>query len=160
MTTAIRSLPQFSIPMILWRSAVISATSVASVLLGVVPALQVPAANAMFSQAAYAQTVSDQEVQNYARAVLAIEPIRQSAYNRIKQLVGSSNVPEIYCDQPSSISNLPENVRGIAVEYCNQAIPIAERYQLSITRFNEITRAHQNDPALSNRIQQAILQLQ
>lgn len=131
--------------------------------MGWVPAIQsAPTATIElnFSQVASAQSISDSEITSYARSVVAIEPLRQSAFEQIKQITGSANVPAIACHRPSSLNDLPDNIRSIAVNYCNQAISIVESNNLTITRFNEITVAHQSDPALSDRIQQAILQLQ
>jgi hypothetical protein len=113
-----------------------------------------------FERAAYAQAVSDQEIQSYARSVLAIEPVRLAAYNKIKQMTGSNEVPVVACHRPSSLSSLPDTIRDVAVEYCNQAIAIVESNNLTITRFNQITVAHQSDSSLSDRIQQAINQIQ
>lgn len=159
MITAV-SRPSYSIQRLLARSVLIGALSAAGIVLGLVPTLQPTSFELSFSQAAYAQSVSDDEIVNYARSVLAIEPMRQSAFEQIKQITGSANVPAIECHRPSSLSSLPENIRDIAINYCNEAIAIVERNNLTISRFNAITVAHQSDPALSDRIQQAILQLQ
>lgn len=132
--------------------------SALGILAGAVPSLGLDGVK--FERAAYAQAVSDQEIQSYARSVLAIEPVRVAAYNQIKQMSGSSDVPVVACHRPSSLSNLPDSIRDIAVEYCNQAISIVESNNLTITRFNQITVAHQSDPSLSDRIQQAINQIQ
>lgn len=142
------------------QAVTVSTLTTAGVLLGVVPSLQPVSFNLSFDAAAYAQSVSAEEVQNYARSVLAIEPIRMSAYNKIKQITGSDEVPPVACHRPSSLSNLPENIRDIAIDYCNQAIAIVESNDLTITRFNQITIAHQSDAALSNRIQQVINRIQ
>ncbi|MFM7424995.1 MAG: DUF4168 domain-containing protein [Elainella sp.] len=128
------------------------------ILAGAVPSLGLDGVK--FERAAYAQAVSDQEIQSYARSVLAIEPVRVAAYNQIKQMSGSNDVPVVACHRPSSLSNLPDSIRDIAVEYCNQAIAIVESNNLTITRFNQITVAHQSDASLSDRIQQAINRIQ
>lgn len=158
MLTVFCSLPWFCRRFLL-QTLVVSSLSTVGLLLGVVPSLQ-PVAGLSFGTAAYAQSVSDQEIQDYAKSVLSIEPLRQAAYNQIKQITGSDDLPAVACHRPSSLSNLPDNIRDIAVDYCNQAIAIVERNELTITRFNEITIAHQSDRSLSNRIQQAINQLQ
>lgn len=159
MHTLLRLLPQSGIQHLLLQALVASFLSTVGVLLGIIPGLQ-PVSGLTLSSVAYAQTVSDQEVQSYARSVLAIEPIRLSAYNKIKQMTGSDEVPVVACHRPSSLSNLPENIRDIAIDYCNQAIAIVEGNNLTITRFNQITVAHQSDRGLSDRIQQAINQIQ
>ncbi|NJR63227.1 MAG: DUF4168 domain-containing protein [Cyanobacteria bacterium CRU_2_1] len=155
-------MPSLSVKPFLARSLIIGAISTASILFGLVPNLQHPTSGFTldFNTAAYAQSISDEEVISYARSVLAIEPFRQAAYEQIKQITGSSNVPQIACHRPSSLNELPSNIRQIAIDYCNQAISIVESNSLTISRFNEITVAHQSDSTLSERIQQIILQLQ
>jgi hypothetical protein len=167
MLTASRSLPQFDLQRRLVQALVVSTLSTVGLLLGVVPSFK-PAPAGSFhlslSQAAYAQAdpqaVSNDEVQSYARSVLAIEPIRVKAYQEIQQMTGSDDVPVVACHRPSSLSELPENIRDVAVDYCNQAISIVERNNLTITRFNQITIAHQNNRSLSDRIQQVINRIQ
>jgi hypothetical protein len=163
MITVLRPLPRRSIQLLL-QGLVVGTLSTVGVLLDIVSpsptSLNPTSFNFTVGSAAYAQSVSDQEVQSYAQSVLAIEPIRQAAYNKIKQISGSSEVPVVACHRPSSLSNLPESIRDIAVDYCNQAIAIVERNNLTITRFNQITVAHQSNPGLSDRIQQVINQLQ
>ncbi|MBF2046364.1 MAG: DUF4168 domain-containing protein [Leptolyngbya sp. IPPAS B-1204] len=164
MITVLRPLPRCSIRLLL-QVLVVGILSSVGVLLEVTPSSS-PTSSSLTSlsftvgRVAFAQSVSDQEVQSYARSVLAIEPIRQAAYNKIKQMSGSSDVPVVACHRPSSLSDLPDTIRDIAVDYCNQAIAIVERNNLTITRFNQITVAHQANPDLSNRIQQVINQLQ
>lgn len=136
----------------------IATASAVGVLMGWVPSYHAPTASLSLSSSAQAQSVSSDEIQRYARAVLSIEPLRQSTYNTIKNRVGY--VPAIRCDVPSSLQELDSGIRQNAIEFCNSAIQIADRNQLSITRFNQITAAHENDPTLAERIQQAILQLQ
>lgn len=167
-------LPHFQIKRLLTRSLVISVLSMAGVVVGLVPAIEYSAEHSTggftgeltggltitFGSSAYAQTITDEEIANYAQSVLEIEPLRQSAYEQIKQITGSANVPPIACHRPNSLNELPSNIRQIAINYCNQAIEIVEQHDLTISRFNAITVAHQDDPALSDRIQQAILQLQ
>lgn len=171
-------LPHFQIKRLLTRSLVISVLSMAGVVVGLVPAIEHSAEHSTggftsgftgeltggltitFGSSAYAQTITDEEIANYAQSVLEIEPLRQSAYEQIKQITGSANVPPIACHRPNSLNELPSNIRQIAINYCNQAIEIVEQHDLTISRFNAITVAHQDDPDLSDRIRQAILQLQ
>ncbi len=77
--------------------------------------------------------------------------------NEIKQIVGE--VPRIICDEPSSINALPGNVPQIAVSYCDQARQMIERQNLTVTRFNEITRRQQSDPQFREQIQGEILKI-
>jgi hypothetical protein len=147
---------RFKFKNLLDRSLMVAVGASVSLCLGLVPSFQI-SSGVSFSSVAYAQSISDSDVQSYARSVLAIEPLRQSAYEEIKGISGS--VPRIECHRPSSLNDLPDNVRQIAASYCNQAISIVERNGLTITRFNEIRMAQDADSSLLNRIQQAILEL-
>jgi hypothetical protein len=148
------------------RPLVIGMISTLGVVSGLVPGFQFTpldrTATVVISNSAYAQTdsITSQEVQNYARSVLAIEPIRQEAYNQIKQITGNRDVPAIACHQPSSLNNLNRNIREIAVNYCNQSIAIVEQNDLTIGRFNLITTTQQADPGLQQRIQAELVRLQ
>ncbi len=142
--------------------ALTAGTLAASLLLGVIPSVDQAGLN--LSGAAYAQNgagqVTSQEVQSYARSVLAMEPYREAAFGEIQQITGSNDVPVVACHRPSSLSNLPENIRDIAIDYCNQAIAIVERNGLTITRFNQITVSHQSDATLRSQIQGEICKIQ
>lgn len=147
------------------RSLVVGLLATLGLLSGAVPKLGAQSPAAMFSNAAYAQTttttaVSNEEVRNYARSLLSIEPIRLTAYEEIKRISGSDRVPAIACHQPDSLNNLNRNIREIAVNYCTQAISIVASNNLSIGRFNTITSLLQNDRALASRIQDELVRLQ
>ncbi|MBD1870893.1 DUF4168 domain-containing protein [Cyanobacteria bacterium FACHB-471] len=148
------------------RPLVIGILSTVSLVSGLVPGFQANSldrtATVAISNSAYAQAnaISDQEVEDYARSVLAIEPIRQETYNQIKQIIGNRDVPAIACHQSNSLNNLNRNIREIAVNYCNQSIAIVEQNNLDIGRFNLITTSQQSDAQLRERIQRALIQLQ
>jgi len=148
------------------RPLVIGIFSAVSLASGLIPSLQVNSldrtATITVSNSAYAQAngITSQELQNYARSVLAIEPIRQETYNQIKQIIGNRDVPAIACHQPNSLNNLNRNIREIAVNYCNQSIAIVEQNDLTIGRFNLITTSQQSDPDLQQRIQAELIRLQ
>jgi Domain of unknown function (DUF4168) len=142
------------------KSLLASVVVSAGLLAGLAPDQHSPLPRLVVGSAAYAQdTVTNEEVQNYARSVLAIEPIRQAAYDQIKQITGA-DVPAIACHQPSSLNNLSSNIREIAVNYCNQSIQIVESNSLTISRFNTITTTLQANPDLASRIQAALIRLQ
>ncbi len=155
------------------RSLWIGTLSTAGLLLGWVPSVQfsvghlsagmsyqTPGVALSFDNAASAQTaISDDEIQNYAKTVLEMEPYRISAYDQIKRITGAE-VPPILCHRASSLNNLDPSIRDIAISFCNQAVSIAESHNLSITRFNEITIAQQSDGSLADRIRQAIREMQ
>ncbi|MGC1395383.1 MAG: DUF4168 domain-containing protein [Coleofasciculaceae cyanobacterium] len=105
-------------------------------------------------------SVSTEQLKNYARAVLAIEPKRQEAYKEIrKSFDGDGKVPEIVCTRTDTIASLDKNVQDIAVNYCNQSKKIAETNSLTIQQFNGITLSAQTDQELQKRIYNELVRL-
>lgn len=142
------------------HSLAIAGLAIAGVGLGVVPDLTHPTPR-LFDTVAQAQNVTNNEIESYARAVLDMEPIRQSAYNDIKRIVTPNAPPNIACNAGATFSGLPGNARQIAVNYCNESRQIVRDSGLSIERFNQITSQIQGgDVNLERRIQSAMRQLQ
>ncbi|HAG80694.1 MAG TPA: hypothetical protein DCL61_05890 [Cyanobacteria bacterium UBA12227] len=141
------------------KSLFVVALATIGLLCGAIPELSKDSPTLEFNSAVYAQqAVSDAEIESYAQAVLAMEPLRQQAYNEIKKIL-RGEVPEIQCHRPESLDRLPGEARKIARNYCDQALSLVENY-LSSTRFNQITRlADQNDD-LQRRIARRMQQLQ
>jgi hypothetical protein len=106
------------------------------------------------------ESISAEEVENYAKTVLAIEPSRQSAYTEIQQLINDEQFPDVTCTQSDTIATLPSNIRDIAVNYCNQSKQISESQGLTLSQFNTITASAQADPELQKRIQNELVRLQ
>lgn len=112
--------------------------------------------------------VSPEEVQNYAASVLQMDGPRNEALNQIKTLLSQVNYDiaqvDMTCPNTRNLNQLPRQVRNdvrdIVVNYCNRARTIVEDHDLTVRRFNSITEAHQSDPALSERIRTALIQLQ
>ncbi len=145
----------------LLRSLLVGVLSTASLWVGLTPNLQTHSLRWEFGAIANAQqTFSDDDIQAYAQSILEIEPIRRRAYDEIKRLLGSADVPPIACHRPSSFNSLDRNIRQIAVNYCHDSMQIVERIGLPSERFNAITTALQSDSALANRVQQELIQLQ
>ncbi len=143
------------------RSLVVGAFATVGLLSGLTPDLSGrSSALLVFSSAAYAQVVNDTEVTNYAQAVLAMEPVRQTAFNEIKKMIGSGDIPAIVCHKPESLDVLPGNAQNIAVDYCNESKNIVESNGLRIARFNAITVNLQNDPNLKKRIHNELIRIQ
>ncbi|NEP16774.1 MAG: DUF4168 domain-containing protein [Leptolyngbya sp. SIO4C1] len=111
--------------------------------------------------AAYAQTVTNEEVRSYAEAVLSMENNRIEAYTQISDILTSAgfDVTEyrLSCPNAPSLTDVPRRVRSrvqpILVDYCNAAREIVETSGLTVDRFNDITTAHRNDSDLTERIQ-------
>ncbi|HAA29586.1 MAG TPA: hypothetical protein DCE56_20220 [Cyanobacteria bacterium UBA8553] len=102
-------------------------------------------------------SISSEQVDNYAKAVLAIEPIRQEAYEEIEKLSNNEKVSEITCNQPETIKALDQSIQTIAVNYCKKAKQFIQDQSLTVTQFNEITNSSQSDAELRARIQNKLL---
>ncbi|MBE9130036.1 MULTISPECIES: DUF4168 domain-containing protein [unclassified Coleofasciculus] len=107
-----------------------------------------------------AESVTPEEVQNYARAVMAIEGNRQEAYTEIQQMLDQEPVPDVTCTASDTVTALPSSVRDIAVNYCQNAKKIGESHGLTMVQFNTITASAQADPDLQRRIQNEMIRLQ
>ncbi|AFY42960.1 DUF4168 domain-containing protein [Nostoc sp. PCC 7107] len=129
---------------------------------GVMASASLFASTLTFTAKADAQTpaVNNNEIVSYAQAVLAMEPSRQQAFGEIKKLIGGGEIPQIVCNDPKSINNLPRKARDIAVNYCNRSQKIVEENGLTIERFNKITVEVQNDNNLKRQIYNTLIRLQ
>ncbi|MBR8840858.1 MAG: DUF4168 domain-containing protein [Stigonema ocellatum SAG 48.90 = DSM 106950] len=104
--------------------------------------------------------VNNDEVQSYARAMLAMEPARQQAFEEIKKILGSAEPPKIVCNDSNSLSSLPSKARDIAMKYCNRYQKVVEDNGLTIERFNKLTVDIQNNETLKRQIYNTLLRLQ
>jgi Domain of unknown function (DUF4168) len=159
------NLMPFGLKRILSKIMFVGVASGTAVLAGLVPTLQPTvshsSATLVFNNAAYAQSppaITSAEIQNYVRSVLQIEPMRQTAYDEIKQILGQ--VPSIECHRPESLANLDRRIQRIATDYCSRSIQIVESNNLTITRFNTITVIRQRDVNIGSQIQDFLLRLQ
>jgi len=141
------------------RSLVIGGLATFSLLSGLAPDLSGRSSTLVFSFAAYAQDVSNEELTNYAQAGMEIEQIRQKAHDDIKNIIGKEP-PAIVCDKPESLNALTGDARNIAGGYCNRSQEIVKSNHLSIARFNAITVNLQGDPNLKKRIDNELMRLQ
>ncbi|MBD2340949.1 DUF4168 domain-containing protein [Calothrix sp. FACHB-156] len=106
------------------------------------------------------QPVNTDEVNNYAQAVLAMEPARQQAFDEIKKIIGGSEIPKIICNDAKTISGLPKKAQDVAVNYCTRSQKIVEDNGLTIIRFNQITLNIQSDENLKRQIYNRLLTIQ
>uniref|UniRef100_UPI003EB95F2A DUF4168 domain-containing protein n=1 Tax=Okeanomitos corallinicola TaxID=3231550 RepID=UPI003EB95F2A len=104
--------------------------------------------------------VSSTEVTSYAESVLEMEPKRQEAFEEIKKVIGSKEVPKIVCNDSKSMNSLPGKAKDIAISYCNDSQTIVESKKLTIERFNEITMETQNNSDLKRQIYNTLIRLQ
>ncbi|KAF3887386.1 MULTISPECIES: DUF4168 domain-containing protein [Nostocales] len=112
---------------------------------------------------AYAQnppTVTSNEVTSYAKTMLTMEPLRQQAFDEIKKMVGSKDVPQIVCNNKNSFNSLPNKAKDIAVNYCQRYQKVVEDNGMTIDRFNQITLEVQNNEELKRQIYNTLLRLQ
>ena len=112
--------------------------------------------------------ITDEDVADYARAVAAIEPLRQEAFATASDILTSADSNLSLLDYPLSCTEaqldaMPDipradrvSLRTVMVEFCNEASQLAEENNLTPLRFNTITIAHRDDPDLAARIQAEI----
>ena len=103
---------------------------------------------------------TDADLKNYAKAVLAIEPVRQAAYNEIQQMSKNGQAPDIVCDQSKSLERLSKDIQTVAINYCTQSKKISESNGLTMAQFNALSVNVQSDPELQRRIQNELIRLQ
>ncbi|NEP02303.1 MAG: DUF4168 domain-containing protein [Symploca sp. SIO2E9] len=107
--------------------------------------------------------VTTAEINNYALAVLKMEPLRQSAYQSIKELIGpNEQMPDITCHNLESINSLSTEVKEIAQNYCKKSSEIVKTYfpEGEAVRFNEITILIEENQNLREQIRATLLLLQ
>lgn len=66
---------------------------------------------------------------------------------------------QMSCNQRQSFSQLPDNARNMAIEYCDQSETIVKNHGLSVNRFNQITQQVKQNPSLKQRLQSIIGQM-
>jgi len=134
--------------------------------LGVLSTASLLTSSLSYSYRAYGQTqpvsnsVNNAEITNYAQAVLAMETPRQRAFDEIKRLIGSGEIPRIICNDPQSMQELPRQAQNIAVNYCNHSQKIVENNGLTIDQFNKITMELQSNNELKREIHNTLIRLQ
>jgi hypothetical protein len=127
-------------------------TSVVSILGGIVPDFTAAHPSSLFANTARADEFSDPDLRNYAAALMQIEPIRQSALSQVSKANNSSALPNLVCNQPSTMEGLNSEAKSLFINYCNECESIAASKGLSIDRFNQITQAVRANPQLQNRV--------
>ncbi|PPJ61560.1 DUF4168 domain-containing protein [Cuspidothrix issatschenkoi] len=111
---------------------------------------------------AFAQTpnIDSTELTKYAKAVLAMEPVRQQAFEEIKKLIGSKDIPKIICNDPNTVNDLPGKAKDVAIKYCNNSQKIVKENKLTTERFNQITVEIQTSKTLEKQVYNTLLRLQ
>ncbi|MBE9187983.1 DUF4168 domain-containing protein [Microcoleus sp. LEGE 07076] len=153
------NISKFHLNRLLRQSLFAGIMSAAALASGWAPGLYGQSPSLGFGAVAQAQEISNAEITSYARSVLGIEPRRVEAYNEIKEMAGGS-VPRVVCNETQEINRLSGGVRGIAVNYCQQAKKVIETNGLTVSRFNQLTLLLQANPAVKQQIQAELLRLQ
>ncbi len=133
--------------------SVVGTLSAITLLSGCIPGLSRGLTNISFNTAVYAQSTT--QIQQYAKAVLQIEPIRRESLEKAKQIMGG-NVPANVCRQ----DDLPNGVEGVCKNFLTRSAQIIKDSGLSIGEFNQITVRLQKDPGLKNRMRQELIEQQ
>lgn len=114
---------------------------------------------------ARAQEITETEVANYANAVFDIEVLRIVAFDAADEALVAAGSETGVAATPlsctaSDIADMPDmpkpdqvSLRTILVEFCNEASDAVKANSLTIDKFNAITAAHKEDPALTEQIQ-------
>lgn len=114
------------------------------------------------SAVAIAQETSydQQQLQNYAEAVLAIEPLRQRTFREVQTILDSEQVPTIACNRSQSYRNLASEARSLITNYCDRSKEIVQQQGLTIAEFNAITAEIESNTELKEQVQAEMLELQ
>ncbi len=108
--------------------------------------------NRRSTMAQSSEEFSDVELQNYAAALMQIEPLRQSTLSQTIRANGGGALPNLVCNQPSTMEGLNGEAKSLFVKYCNQSESIAASKGLSIDKFNQITQSVRSNSHLQNRV--------
>lgn len=106
-----------------------------------------------------AKSIPDEEIVNYAKAVMAIEQLRQTTAQEMRQISGDNSFANISCTQPKTINELTPQMQELAIDFCTKVRGISEENSLIIPRFNAITINARNNPDLKKRIDQELISL-
>ena len=141
------------------RSLMASILAVMGVVGGTVPEFSRYPLQLSFGFSAYTQDFNQAQIEKYAKAVLEIETLRQTAYQQIQEIIGN-DPPNIICNQPNSFKELPRDAQKIAVNYCNKSKSIVENSGLTVRQFNDLTSRVRSDQELKRRVHNAMIRVQ
>ena len=137
----------------------VSILAILGIMLGIVPQFSAESYNFTFDSSAYARSYTEQEMKNYARAGWQIELLRRRTYQEIKKET-NQRPPNIVCNQPVTINQLPQNIRSIARNYCQETTNIIRNNNLTIQRFNELKKDYDHGGEFHRQVQQMLIHLQ
>ncbi|WP_261206742.1 DUF4168 domain-containing protein [Laspinema sp. D2d] len=134
------------------------ALSVLGILTGSVPHLSLNSTHWIGTYSASAQTITPEEMGNYARSILAIEQQRSQAYEEVETIL--RYVPAIDCRNTDAVNQLDREVKAIVVNYCEGSKNLVTSNGLTIQRFNEITELVKTNPQSEQQLREALSRLQ
>lgn len=149
-------------PSFLKLTLVTTALLVADSSLGVIPNQLSGSGGFRNSIVAQAQNnnYDEEQLNNYAKAVLEIEPIRKEVQRKVQVELEGEPMPEMACNRSESYQDLPNQARSLIINYCNRSEKIVKDQGLSISEFNQITEQLQNNSELREKVRQQMLELQ
>lgn len=114
----------------------------------------------------YAQNFTEQEISNYAKAVMDMENMRRQAYAEISDVMMGQGLDvtrySLSCVSADTL-DLPRAVRRpvriLLINYCNSAKKLVEDTGLTANQFNAITATHEQDEGLVKQIQSEMARL-
>ncbi|MEO0374570.1 MAG: DUF4168 domain-containing protein [Cyanobacteria bacterium P01_A01_bin.17] len=121
-------------------------------LLGLPPSLTQNFSRIEIASVAYAQDLL-LKIDNYAKSILQMEPLRIQALNQVQAELGSQT-PKDVCRQ----NELPNAVKAICTNFFNQSAEIIRLNGLSNREFNQITEKVQMDALYRQRLDEALLE--
>ena len=130
-----------------------------SLVSGVSPQISWQTKNLIWSDSAFAQQFTPEEISNYARAGFQQEMLRQQVYQEIKSIVNQTP-PDITCDRPESINSIDQNIRGIVNNYCQSSDRIVRENNLSVERFNQLKNYYDRRDSFYKQVQEQLLNIQ
>lgn len=133
------------------RSLLVITFSSLGLVFGLAPDLSGRFERVAFSSAAYAQDFSDGDLGKFARAAYAIELKRRNIEQEISSMAGG-NVPEVSCDRPDNLTQLPDNIRSTFVDFCNFSKQTIQNNGLSVGQFNAIKTKYNSDSEVKKRV--------
>lgn len=143
---------------ILSQSLVVVFFSALGLVSGVTPDFSGRFGSIVFSNAAYAQEVSDSDIAKFARAAFSIEMERRSTQQKIRSMTGG-NVPEVSCDRSEALANLSGDVRSEFVDFCEFSANKIKENGLEVGQFNAIKNKYNSDRVVKQRVNQELRRL-
>lgn len=107
-----------------------------------------------------AKSIPDQEIKNYAKAVVAIEQLRKTTNQEMTKVSEGKTFDKFVCTQPETVASLSPKMQEVAISFCTKVRNISEANGLTIPRFNAITVNAKNNPELQKKINEQLILFQ